>query len=271
MGKKALILFLVAIFCLGLGFAAGMVVQNGGFGGILAFVSGNQEEETVNFVHKVVTVGDNTANVYEKADATSDVIYAMSDGETATCVKQGKEWLKLEIADGVYGYAHASLFTLATNYAAADDTETAKDQDKDTENTTTTTYVTPTVKVLDLYAGASSDYKIVTTVEHGAILELKEKDDTWSKVATLDGEEGYVLTTEIETTDYDPDAVVIKVTNSYVNIRAEASSDSEKLGTLDAGETAAYLGEEDNFYKIKTEDGTEGYVSMDYTEKVQGN
>jgi len=266
-GKKILILILAAIFSLIIGFGIGLVVQNGGFSGIFSFLQNEEEAETEDFVGKVVTVGENTANVYEKADSSSTVIYSMSDGDTATCVKQGKEWLKLEVAEGVYGYAHAALFSLATDYTTADDTETETETTTETEST----YVTPTVNVLDIYAGESSDYEIVTTVEYGAILELKEEGDTWSEVATLEGETGYVLTSDITATDYDPDAVVVEVTNSFVNIREEATTDSDKLGTLNQGETATYLGEEDNFYHIETEDGIEGYVSKDYTEMVQGN
>jgi SH3-like domain-containing protein len=261
-GRKILILFLTAIFSLMIGFVIGLVVQNGGIAGIFSFLQNQKEEEIVDFVDKVVTVGENTANVYEEASASSEVIYAMSDGETATCLAQTDEWLKLEITDGIYGYAHAELFTLATDYTAADDTEV--------ETPAAAAYVTPTVNVLDLYAGESTDYAIVTTVEYGAILELVKEGDSWSKVATLEGETGYVETSDIMTTDYDPDAVIVRVTNSFVNIRAEATTDSDKLGTLNQGEIADYLGEEDNFYHIQTEDGIEGYVSKDYTEMVQG-
>ena len=103
-------------------------------------------------------------------------------------------------------------------------------------------------------------------MEYGAILELTKKGQTWSQVTTLDGQTGYVLTSDIETTDYDPDALIVEVTHSFVNLRSEASSDSDKVGTLNEGDTAAYLGEEDNFYKIRLDDGTECYVSKDYTE-----
>ena len=256
MGKKILILVLAIILSLGIGFAAGMVVQNGGFSGLF----GDKEEDVPSLEGKVVTVGQNTANVYEKADANSEVIYSMSNGETATCVKQSDNWLKLEIIDGVYGYAHAELFTLATDYDVANDTE------KQVPVEPEVTYVTPTVNVLDIYKGESTDYQIVTTVEYGAILELTKKGQTWSQVTTLDGQTGYVLTSDIETTDYDPDALIVEVTHSFVNLRSEASSDSDKVGTLNEGDTAAYLGEEDNFYKIRLDDGTECSVSKDYTE-----
>lgn len=263
MAKKILISVLVILLSLSVGFFSGMVVQNRGFDGIFDFIrTGETDDEPVAMEGKVVTVGDNTANVYEKADASSAVIYSMSNRETATCLEQTDEWLKLEIIEGVYGYAHAKLFTLATDYDIANDTEPKEPVTQET------TYVTPTVNVLDLYAGASTDDEIVATVEHGTVLELTEKGESWSKVKTLDGTEGYVLTSDVETCEYDPDAMVVKVTNSFVNLRAEASSDSDKVGTLNRDETAEYLGEEDNFYKIRTEDGTECYVSMDYTELV---
>lgn len=261
MGKKVLSVVIVVVLSFAVGFFAGMVVQNGGFKGVFSFISqGEKTEKTVDMTGKTVSVGQNTANVYEKADANSKVIYSMSNGETATCVEQSDEWLKLEIIEGVYGYAHAKLFTLASDYATANDTE------PQTSKTPAKTYVKPTVNVLDIYAGESSDYDIVATVESGAVLELTEKGQTWSKVTTLDGKSGYVMTEDIETTEYDPDAMVVEVTHTFVNLRSEATSDSDKVGSLSEGDTAEYLGEEDNFYHIRTEDGTECYVSKDYTE-----
>ena len=261
MAKKIIISILVILLSLAIGFGAGMVVQNGGFDGILDFVkTGQKAEEPIVLEGKVVTVGQNTANIYEKADSNSAVIYSMSNGETAACVEESGEWLKLEIIEGVYGYAHANLFSIASDSDIANDTETKEPVEPET------TYVTPTVNVLDIYAEDSSDSEIVETVEDGAVLELTEKGDTWSKVTTLDGKSGYVLTSDIETTDFDPDMTLIRVTNSFVNIRSEATSNSSKLGSLDEGETAEYLGEEGNFYNIKTEDGTVGWVSKDYVE-----
>ena len=182
-------------------------------------------------------------------------------------IKEGDTWLKLEIIEGVYGYAHTKLFTLAEGYAAVSDAE-PKAVEQEEEKTT---YVTPSVNVLDIYASESNESDIVATVEYGAVLELISKGEDWSKVKTLDGEEGYVIASDIETTTYDPDSAYVEVVNKFVNLRAEASVDSEKLGSLNQGETAEYLGEEDGFYKVKTEDGTEGYVSMDYTRLNNGS
>lgn len=262
MAKKVIISILVILLSLAIGFGAGMVVQNGGFDGILDFIkTGEKAEEPVVLQGKVVTVGQNTANIYEKADSNSAVIYSMSNGETATCVEENGEWLKLEIIEGVFGYAHANLFSIAPAGAETGNQETEPVEPQ-------TTYVTPTVNVLDIYASEAADSEIVATVEAGAVLELTLKGDTWSKVTTLDGKEGFVLTSDIETTDFDPDVILVRVTNSFVNVRSEATSSSSKVTSLDQGETAEYLGEEGNFYHIKLEEGGQGYVSKDYVELV---
>ena len=181
--------------------------------------------------------------------------------------KEGEIWLRLEIIEGVYGYAHANLFTLAEGYTPLKESEA---KSAATEEKETVSYVTPTVNVLDIYAGESDTEEIVATVEYGTVLELIEQGEKWSHVKTLDGVEGYVAAKDIETTDYDPDSAMVEVVNKFVNLRAEASTDSEKLGSLNQGETAQYLGEEDGFYKVRLEDGTEGYVSKDYTRLAEG-
>lgn len=258
MKKRILITIVAILLSLIVGFFAGMIVQNGGVSGLFSFMKGEKEAETA-LVGQTVTVGKNTANVYEEPDVNSNVIYAMSNGETATCVEQDGEWLKLEILDDVFGYAHAQLFTLASEKDIA-----AEEEKKAAE--AEPSYVTPNVNVLDIYAGESMDFDIVATVETGAVLELVEKGQTWSKVKTLDGKEGYVMTSDIVATEYDPDAMIVEVVNSFVNLRSEPSADSEKIGTMNEGETATYLGEEEGFYKIRLQDGTECYVSTDYTE-----
>ena len=262
--KKFLIALIAIILALLIGFSAGVIARDG-FSGFKALFTGKTEE--ISLEGQVVTVGQNTANVYTKADVNSDVICSLSNGETATCLKQGKDWLKLEVIDGVTGYAHAGLFTIAADYAPKTDTEPDKATDTTTQPAAgTASYVTPTVNVLDIYAGESQEFEIVATVEYGAILEVVRQGDEWISVKTLDGKAGHVLAKDVTKADYDPAAMVVVVTHSYVNLRAEASSDSDKLGTLNRGEYAKYLGEVDNFYQVQLEDGTEVFLSKDYAE-----
>lgn len=51
-------------------------------------------------------------------------------------------------------------------------------------------------------------------------------------------------------------------TNAKVNVRAEASADSEKLGSLNSGKSVTIYGEEGDFYKVDY-DGTTAYITKD--------
>ena len=56
------------------------------------------------------------------------------------------------------------------------------------------------------------------------------------------------------------------VTGNGVNVRAGASKDSEKIGSLNGNEEVTILEEENGWYKIEYKGGT-GYVSADYVDK----
>ena len=56
------------------------------------------------------------------------------------------------------------------------------------------------------------------------------------------------------------------VTGNGVNVRAGASKDSEKIGSLSGNEEVTILEEENGWYKIEYKGGT-GYVSADYVDK----
>lgn len=58
---------------------------------------------------------------------------------------------------------------------------------------------------------------------------------------------------------------LVVVGNTIVNVREEASVDSEKIGYLGEGSKLDYLGEEGEFFKVKFPDGRVGYVSSNYS------
>lgn len=55
------------------------------------------------------------------------------------------------------------------------------------------------------------------------------------------------------------------VGTTTVNVREEASTESNKIGYLGKGSKLDYLGEEGEFFKVKFPDGRIGYVSSDYS------
>lgn len=90
--------------------------------------------------------------------------------------------------------------------------------------------------------------------------------DSWSKIRTQDGVEGYVLT---DTLSYEMVWIAIDrivwVDTESLTLRAEPSTESEVLGTLHDEDRLRCIGVSDKWYKVITEDGTEGYVYISYT------
>ena len=90
--------------------------------------------------------------------------------------------------------------------------------------------------------------------------------DSWSKIRTRDGVEGYVLTGSLsyEMVWQDIDCIVWVDTDSLI-LRAEADTSSEMLATLYDEDRLRCVAVADKWYKVITEDGLEGYVYMSYT------
>ena len=90
--------------------------------------------------------------------------------------------------------------------------------------------------------------------------------DTWSKIRTEEGVEGYVLT---NTLSYEMVWVAIDrtvwVDTGSLILRAEPSVESEQIGTLYKDNKLRCIGVSDKWYHVICEDGTEGYVYISYT------
>ena len=90
--------------------------------------------------------------------------------------------------------------------------------------------------------------------------------DKWSKVQTQDGMEGYVLTDTLsyEMVWVDIDRMVW-VDTSSLTLRKEASTESEVVATLPVDTRLRAVSISDKWYKVITDNGTEGYVYISYT------
>ncbi len=111
------------------------------------------------------------------------------------------------------------------------------------------------------------DSKTITSLHLGQQVTRTGVGDTWSRIETEAGDEGYVLTGSIQDTmlSIDIDRTVWVDTDGLI-IRAEPSTSSEEIGV--AGRDAklycsAIVG--DKWYKVTTTSGTRGYVYKSYT------
>ncbi|MCQ2505425.1 MAG: C40 family peptidase [Saccharofermentans sp.] len=90
--------------------------------------------------------------------------------------------------------------------------------------------------------------------------------DTWSKIQTSDGVEGYVLTS---TLSYEMVWVAIDrtvwVDTDSLSLRAEPNTSSEVVATLSDETRLRCTGIADKWYEVTTDSGLHGYVYISYT------
>lgn len=124
---------------------------------------------------------------------------------------------------------------------------------------------------VNIRATASVDGELVGTLGANGIALVKEKGDTWTKVASGSCE-GYIKNDFLV---YGDDAgayaeehcsKLATVTTETLNVRAEADADSECLTMIPGGESYSVIGQADGWTEVKVDDETAGYVSSDYVE-----
>lgn len=122
-----------------------------------------------------------------------------------------------------------------------------------------------------LRSGPGTSYKANGTVKSGASITVVSRGSIWSKVKTSGGSTGYIKNLYIKDgngnyasgTSYFKSGVTAHTT-ANVNLRAGASTSTAVITTLSKGTKVTELGKNGSFYLVKSEDGTQGYVSSKY-------
>lgn len=110
------------------------------------------------------------------------------------------------------------------------------------------------------------DSNTIKRLDYGVGVTRIGIGDTWSKIRTEDGEEGFVLTNtlsyEMVWTAVDR---IVWVDTDSLSLRAEASVESEVIETLTDETRLRVVAVADKWFEVRTEDGTQGYVYGSYT------
>ena len=110
------------------------------------------------------------------------------------------------------------------------------------------------------------DSVTLTTLRYGQGVKRIGIGDTWSKVRTEDGKEGFVLTNSItdEMVWTSVDDTVWVDTSSLI-VRSEPSTGSDMVTIVNDEERLSVVGVADKWYKVTTKSGKTGYVYKSYT------
>lgn len=216
-------------------------------------------------------------NVRKSADASSKKMATIKKGAAVTYIKKSGNWANVKTASGVKGWA--SLSYLSKKKPTA--TSTAVKE--------TTYYVTAG----ELYVRKSGNSKAdkVTTIKKGDAVTLYEEKDKWGRIKTASGKTGWASLTYLSktkpkdtkpTTTQPPkeevptkeEPVKIEPTTYYVisdtlNIRNGPSATNKILGAINRSESVIVTEKQNDWGKVKTKSGLEGWASLTYLSKTK--
>ncbi|GAA0711256.1 hypothetical protein GCM10008904_23510 [Paraclostridium ghonii] len=110
---------------------------------------------------------------------------------------------------------------------------------------------------LNVRKGPSTEDSKIGSLDRGMVVEILETSNGWNKVKLSDGKEGWV------SGDYTAKEKGT-VTANELNVRKGPSVEDDKIGSLEKGTAIEILEDQDNWYKVKFDDNTEGWISADY-------
>lgn len=124
--------------------------------------------------------------------------------------------------------------------------------------------------MVNLRRGPSTSHQVLCDLKRGEKLQVLAVSGSWYKVRTSFDIEGYVYKaycTANGTLQTNPDsavtATVVNV-NTAVNLRKGAGTNTSLLGTVAKGARVWVLGDDGDWYQVRTADGVQGYISKQY-------
>lgn len=119
---------------------------------------------------------------------------------------------------------------------------------------------------LRMRAEASTDSSIVTTLNKGvAVSVLDTSAEGWYKIA-FNGNTGYVSADYMIIDQDNLFETTGRINTDSVNVRTDATTDSEVAATLENGTFLTVTGLKDGWFAVTCKYGTEGYVRSDFVD-----
>lgn len=224
------------------------------------------------------------ANVRSEASNSSKVLGVVSKGTKLSKLSEARGWTKVSY-QGKEAYIATSFLTeIASGTTASPTVTTAKTatttQKADgitNDDGTNTTKVYVNHYRVNIRKSASSKSKLLGTAKKGDSFDRVGSVNGWTKIVygtgyayissqyltTKSGSVTTATTASTTATTATPGKTVVYVNNSYINVRAQASSKSKLLGKVYKGEKLYKLGTVGSFTKIEYNNSV-GYVATAY-------
>ena len=225
-------------------------------------------------------------NLRASASTTGSVLMKLTNGIEVTVDSEANGWAKVK-ANGKEGYVSAKYLTTSAPSKSSTVSTPSKSSTPApvAKPTTTTKYVqVATDSYLNLRSSASTTSSVLTKLTTGMEVTVDSEANGWAKVKA-NGKEGYVSAKYLTTSAPSKSSTVstpsksstpapvanpttttkyVQVaTDSYLNLRASASTTGSVLMKLTNGIEVTVDSEANGWAKVKV-NGKEGYVSAKY-------
>lgn len=224
-----------------------------------------------------------TANLRETADSESKILVQLSLNQEVEVVEKGDEWCKVKV-NGITGYIKEDLITINGDTDTVKQVETSTEEKN--ENIQNEEATVEQEKETKKIAMEDTKLKIVPSINATEIIEVK-KDQEVTITETINGwvciqtettkgwirndklksveekKEETTQSSDEEKSEGTTEEVVLKtlyINTDTVNLRKEASTDSEIVTRLSLNTSVDVYAEEDGWSKVKVK-GNEGYIS----------
>lgn len=222
-------------------------------------------------------------NMRSEASTSGSILASLKNNDRVQVIeKNGNGWSKVKTDNGKTGWVSSKyLVSSPSNSGNTSNQDNSSSQDNSTE-------ASGKVKVntssgLNVRKGPGTNHPIVGSLAGGSVVEVKEKSGGWVKVILSNGSTGWISGQYVSSTnesvsdsgssqndqssnDQSTSASGrVKVTISKgLNIRKRPGTSNAIVGSLAGGSVVEVKEKSNGWYKIKTVNGLEGWVSGDY-------
>ncbi len=195
------------------------------------------------------TVTADLLNIRSLASASSPVVTQVSQGEVLDLISYDGSWYEIKTSDGKTGFANGNYISPNPAY-----------------------YGKVTASSLMVRSSTGTSSPVISKLKKDSVVELLAYDGSWYKVITPEGHTGYAsanyivadnsLTSPVVTKEPAYDLGCGYVSCNLTRLHESTGEYSTVTALLTKGEKLQFLAYDGAWYKVRRENGQEGYVSV---------
>ena len=252
-----------------------VIVQETGATGYIATANVQKIVSEVNdklvkkdYMASIINVSTNV-HIRQNATMDSEILASLKNSMDVKVLGKQGSWYKINVG-GKTGFVYDLYVAEKTN---SNNPANKPNENAKPENSKIINGVVANSNAIDVgvYEDASSKTTLLGVLAPGAKVEVLGQDGNFYKINYKNGI-GYIPVRYVNLTDSTEfnssitgEAMVMKSNDgSNINIYRDASDKSTVVTSLAAGSKVNVLGREGNYYKVKLDDGKEGFILTRY-------